>query len=179
MMLQWGSSRAAAAERLAHAGRMIGAAALLAVTLAACAPSEDAGSQAPSGEAVAYDVLAQGVQPAEAVGPSAQGERIIESPDDFARAYRALVGRRPPEIDFDTNVVVAFYMGKQPTGGYAIEVEQVRELGGAIEVRVVATQPGSGCVTTQAITAPYQLVRIPVDDQPVRIERRTRRRDCD
>jgi hypothetical protein len=154
----------------------------VAAALVACAPHEDTGdkdNKRAAGRAVAYEVLAQGVQPAEAVGPSARGERIIESPDDFARAYQALVGRRPPEVDFDANVVVALYMGKRPTGGYVIEVERVREVGDAIEVRAVATQPGSGCITTQAITAPYQLVRIPVDNEPVLIERRTRRRDCD
>jgi hypothetical protein len=143
--------------------------------LVACAANED---KASADEAVAYEVLAQGVQPAGPVGPSAQGERIIESVDDFERAYRSLAGGEPPEIDFDANVVVSLDMGQQPTGGHTIRVEQVQDTGEAIEVRVVATRAGDGCLTTQAVTRPFQLVRIPVDDQPVLIERYSRRSDC-
>lgn len=155
------------------------------LAVAGCAgPEDDATDPDPeaqpeAAQQVAFDVRAQGDHPATDVGPNAVGVRIIESADDFARAHRALVGGEAPAIDFDDAVVLALYMGRQPTGGYGIEVESVTRTESALVVDVVSVEPGPGCVTTQAVTRPYQVVRVPVEEgKPIDVERRTVQRDC-
>lgn len=161
--------------------------ATLGVVLAAagCAgPDDDTRDPEPEAQPegaqeVAYDVLAQGDQPATDVGPNAVGVRIIESADDFARAHRALAGGEAPAVDFDRSVVLALDMGRRPTGGHRIEVESVERTGNALTVHVVSIEPGPACLVTQAVTRPYQLVRVPVEEgEPIDVERRTVERDC-
>jgi hypothetical protein len=53
-------------------------------------------------------------------------------------------------------------MGPRLTGGFFVEVERIEELRkGAIIVRVTLTRPGRTCLTTQALTNPYQFIYIP------------------
>ncbi len=162
-----------------------GAAVGLVLAATGCAgPEEEAAEAEPAPEAgaeqeVAFEVLARGDRPAADVGPNAVGVRIIESTEDFARAHRALVGGEAPVIDFDRSAVLALDMGRQPTGGYGIEVESVVRTEGKLIVRVAAIEPGPTCLTTQAFTRPYQLVRVPVrEGEPIEIERRSVERDC-
>jgi hypothetical protein len=179
---EYGSTLAGALRPRASDWRAFAGA--LALTVVSCAgPGDEAAQSEPAGPGtaegqVAFDVLAQGDQPAGDVGPKVVGVRIIESADDFARAYRALAGGQPPAIDFDRAVVLALDMGRQASGGYRIAVDSVLRDDGVLTARVVEVEPGAGCVTTQAVTRPYQLVRVPVDDEPVRVERRTLVRDC-
>ncbi len=161
--------------------------ATLGVVLAAagCAgPEDDARDPDPEpqpeeAQQVAFDVLAQGDRPAADVGPNAVGVRIIESADDFARAHRALAGGEAPAVDFDRSVVLALYMGRQPSGGHRMQVESVVRTQGKLTVHVVSVEPGPACLVTQAVTRPYQLVRVPVETgEPIDVERSTVQRDC-
>lgn len=83
-----------------------------------------------------------------------------------------------PAIDFDSRVVITATMGLQPTGGYAIRVEEVSRMGDELRVVVVETSPGVGCITTQAFTAPATAITVarPVGD--VEFVEQTETEDC-
>ncbi|HYF29283.1 MAG TPA: protease complex subunit PrcB family protein [Candidatus Paceibacterota bacterium] len=68
----------------------------------------------------------------------------------------------PPPVDFNTEYVIGVFAGEKPTGGHMIEVTSIRDLGDTRTLSVTETVPGASCVVTQAFTAPYQLIRVPV-----------------
>jgi len=63
-------------------------------------------------------------------------------------------------IDFASNQVVLITMGSQNSGGYMIAAESVKDVGDNIELNMVLSSPGADCLTTLAITHPYQVLKI-------------------
>jgi hypothetical protein len=72
-----------------------------------------------------------------------------------------------PSVDFTEFRIAAAAMGSRPTGGYAVDVTEVRGDDDRFYVVVLETEPGPGCVVTQATTAPAAAVRVPADERPV------------
>lgn len=73
----------------------------------------------------------------------------------------------PPSVDFSKYTIVAVFMGRASTGGYAITVYDVVDTGSSILVKVEKTQPGPGTIVTQALTQPYHIIQIAKTDKPV------------
>jgi len=80
-------------------------------------------------------------------------------------------------IDFSTEQVVLLSMGTQNSGGYTIAVESVNDAGEFIELNVVLSSPGAGCLSIGALTHPYQVVTIN-SLKEVRIIERSVSEDC-
>lgn len=55
---------------------------------------------------------------------------------------------------------VVVFMGEQSTGGYAIAVTDIEDNEGKTNITVTETKPAEGDMVTQAITYPYQVVKI-------------------
>ncbi|HMQ05242.1 MAG TPA: protease complex subunit PrcB family protein [Pyrinomonadaceae bacterium] len=86
---------------------------------------------------------------------------VITSQEQYAAILAAYTDDDPLQLDFNAGRVLLVDMGPRPTGGFRIEVERVEELRkGSIIVRVKLTRPGRTCLTTQALTNPYQFVYI-------------------
>ena len=66
-----------------------------------------------------------------------------------------------PAIDFNHNMVILAAMGVQNTGGHMISIEGVRRDGKHIVVTVRQVSPGPGCMTTQVLTSPVDIVQVP------------------
>lgn len=134
-------------------------------------PAADAPVDAPAEDAPptpGYDVLARGTQGAIRV-PLA---RAIADPALWADFWAALTANQAdpparPEVDFDEGTVVVLLLGERPTGGYAVEIERVRERRDGMEVVVDVTRPAPGDMVTQALTTPYFVALLPVADAPV------------
>jgi hypothetical protein len=76
-------------------------------------------------------------------------------------------GAPPPDIDFSKEFVIAVFAGQQPTGGHSIVVAAVID---ALDTRIVdvkLVKPGAGCMVTEALTTPYQIVAVPISDAPL------------
>lgn len=65
-----------------------------------------------------------------------------------------------PEVDFSAKFVVAVFMGQQRSGGHAIEVVDVPLADGKFHVGYATVRPGKGCMTSQAITFPFDIVAV-------------------
>lgn len=83
----------------------------------------------------------------------------------------------PPAVDFGEHMVVVATMGRRSSGGYAIEIDEVRRDAGRLYVIVVETSPAANCITTQALSAPMAAVRVPRADQVTFVESEATR-DC-
>jgi len=94
-----------------------------------------------------------------------QGGRSVElvtSDADWQRVWHLVGGGRPaPEVNFNTQAALVVFQGRQPTGGYSVEVAGVRRTSTEIAVRINERRPASGDITTQVVTSPFVAVSIP------------------
>jgi hypothetical protein len=75
---------------------------------------------------------------------------------------------RAPEVDFDSKMIVAIFLGSKPSEGYQVEIVNVRPEGKELVVEYTQKQPGRGMMTAQILTEPYHLVAVAKHPGPVR-----------
>jgi hypothetical protein len=97
-------------------------------------------------------------------GITAPAREIIRDDPAYARLWASLGAGQRPAVDFSRDVVIAVAAGQRTTGGHSIAVERVTRAGGGLTVDVVETVPGPGCVTTQALTQPVDVVVVAAAD---------------
>ena len=122
------------------------------------------------GERAAADTTRLAIQPVEGVDVSYTGieeprRALLRTEAEWRELWTALAAGRipppePPVIDFASRMVIVAAMGRRPTGGYAISIEDVRATEDTLFVTVVETSPGAGCMTNQALTAPVAVVTV-------------------
>ena len=80
--------------------------------------------------------------------------------------------RRPalplPFIDFSTDMVIAVFLGEQPTGGHRIRIHDLVRTPTHLRVHVKIDMPDKDAVVTMALTQPYVIIktartRLPVE----------------
>jgi hypothetical protein len=107
---------------------------------------------------VEFSVLATGAMSGHEGVRSAE---LITNENDWRRAWAIVGGGRPrPEINFATRACIVVYQGQKPTGGYSIEIEEIRRDGTVLAVKTRERRPAFGDVTTQVITSPFVAVSI-------------------
>ena len=111
---------------------------------------------------VTYAVLESGEYAQEVTERTNVAARDAES---FARLWKMAHGDTQlafPAIDFTQEYVIGVFAGEKSSGGNMIEVTDVSDLGDTRTFSITLTAPGEGCLTSQAITSPYQFIRVPV-----------------
>ena len=96
---------------------------------------------------------------------------VIRSQPDWTKFWQkhSAVETNPqaaPAIDLSKEVVVAIFLGKRPSGGYAVEITSVERSDGILTVIFRETTPKPGVITTQAFTHPFHIVRVGVEGTP-------------
>ena len=85
-----------------------------------------------------------------------------------SRGQRKLTGRckaftenLPPAAQFDFNktLIVAAFAGTKNSGGYSVEIQKNTD-----KIAVKLTSPPKDAMTTQALTSPYKVVSVPVEE---------------
>lgn len=87
---------------------------------------------------------------------------VVRDAQTYA-ALRAVVGQLP-EMNaeaFKTNAVVAAFLGMRRTGGYGVEITRT----GEDTLRFAETTPPKGAITSQALTAPFKVVSVALNEQ--------------
>ena len=74
----------------------------------------------------------------------------------------------PPQVDFETQVVVAVVLGERPNGGYDVGIDRVMfdDEEGEMQVEYTETEPGDGCAVSSVLTSPYVLVAVDTQGEP-------------
>ncbi|MEF2277659.1 protease complex subunit PrcB family protein [Deinococcus sp. YIM 134068] len=67
------------------------------------------------------------------------------------------------------STVVGVFLGQRPTGGYSVRVTGASAQNGVLTLTAEVRSPGAGSITTQAITSPWTLVRVPGAYREVRV----------
>jgi hypothetical protein len=69
-------------------------------------------------------------------------------------------------------MVILVALGSRNSGGYAAHVDAITRGADGAVVHYTATRPGSGCMTTQSLTSPVDVVRTARVAGKIRFERR-------
>jgi hypothetical protein len=96
----------------------------------------------------------------------------------WATLHNGIPGNAPPAVDFTREIVVLVAMGRRSSGGYTVHVDAVSRSGDGALVRYTATRPGDGCMSTQSLTSPVDVVRMARVSGAVRFERRETVQSC-
>ena len=113
----------------------------------------------PESKNVTFGVIGHG---SKAEGVTARKNYAVYTKEEYARIWK-LTGstEKMPTVDFKKGYVIAVFAGNRTTGGYAISVSSVTDTEDSRAVSVLVEKPGPGCITTQALTSPYQIIRVP------------------
>jgi len=91
----------------------------------------------------------------------------------WVRIYLGLQPQPPlPAVDFASDRLLVAAMGWRPTGGYSINIDSVVRSQGGTVVYVTMTAPGPSCGTTQTVTSPVHVVRLPWPPEPITFQNR-------
>ncbi|OGG59274.1 hypothetical protein A2765_06690 [Candidatus Kaiserbacteria bacterium RIFCSPHIGHO2_01_FULL_56_24] len=86
---------------------------------------------------------------------------LITSGESLTELWAMLSTDEPtPTVDFNTQAVVVVFAGAKSTGGYGVEVAKIED-DTRRTVYVTVSTPGPGCITTEALTSPFQVVVVP------------------
>ena len=83
-----------------------------------------------------------------------------------------------PDVDFNTQLVVASAIGGKPTGGYDVLLTGAAQDASGLVIAVRATSPGAHCIVTQAFTQPIDIARLAKTGGDVRFEQTEQVVDC-
>jgi len=108
---------------------------------------------------------------------------VVADAESWATTWAQVYANRQPqpvrpEVDFATDRVLVVALGQRGTGGFDIGVDSVVQFPASTVVYVRTVAPGQGCITTQALTQPVQLVRLPEPLAPFAFQERSVVRDC-
>ncbi len=84
-----------------------------------------------------------------------------------------------PPVDFSHFMVIIAAMGMRRTGGHKIEIEKVYSEKERIEVVVHEFYPGLGCMVTQELTSPVDIVTIHRSDKIISFIEHQKSYECD
>lgn len=83
----------------------------------------------------------------------------IDDEEEFQRLISLAYFPEPiPEVDFESNIVMAVMQGPKNTAGYSISITRAFQVGGEVTVEINAVEPEPGSMTAQVLTSPYHLV---------------------
>jgi len=83
-----------------------------------------------------------------------------------------------PEIDFDTELVIAVFRGSCPSLEYSVFVEKIEETEDSIIVYVVYKNPGEYCRQRYAISSPYIIIKTKQTNKYIDIVEHERITNC-
>ena len=72
-----------------------------------------------------------------------------------------------PVVDFSKDMVLAIFIGEQPTGGFRIRINKIDTSGADIEVTLVGIQPGQNCRHPQTSSEPFLIATFPASTKTV------------
>ncbi len=157
-------------DKTIYLGIIIVNAAIL-VAAGAYLPMED------EGEPIDFESIESGFRPER----RANGTEvfIINNAEEYERVIGSLDNKT--EINFEENSIIAVLLGQRRTGGYNVEIDEIREKEDKIVIHATETRPGKDCGVIQVLTYPYEVVLVEniEEETEVEIDLTVETRDCE
>ncbi len=91
--------------------------------------------------------------------------KIITDQADFAGTVGTMsVSKDLSAVDFNTQFVILALRGRKPTGGYSIEIQDVKREQNGLWITVKVGSPSKDAMVSQAFTSFYQMVVVEKGD---------------
>lgn len=92
--------------------------------------------------------------------------RVLQTEGDFQVYWSRLTGAAPSttprDVNWNDNFLIAINLGRRSNGGYSVYVRAIeRPFPNELVVRYVERRPAPGTMSTQALTSPWTIVRVP------------------
>jgi hypothetical protein len=102
-----------------------------------------------------------------------RAEQVVARTDAEWQALwrRHAPGRPAPAVDFSKHMVIGVFLGSRSSGGYQVQITNVRSEGDTMIVQWSESRPGPGQVAAQVMTAPSHLVTVPRHSGAVKFEK--------
>jgi hypothetical protein len=102
-------------------------------------------------------------------GITARERLVIRDATEWPAMWSRIHGAEtpPPDVvqpDFNTEMAIVAAMGEKTSGGFDIVIDSVTQHERGSIVYVTERSPGTGCMTTGALTQPVHAVRAPKTD---------------
>jgi len=100
---------------------------------------------------------------------------VVRSQAELGAAWSQIYGDQisrtlPPQIDFNTYMLVIVAIGRQPSSGFTVKITGATRDRDGLVVHVTIERPGENCGTATVITSPIAIARMPRLDGPVRFD---------
>ena len=100
---------------------------------------------------------------------------VIETEVEWKEVWEKVVAfqipkPKLPEVDFETEMIIAVFMGEQRTGGYSIDITRIIKEEEEIVVQVEEKYPDPDLLVTMALTQPYHIVVVKSSPLPIRFQ---------
>lgn len=117
-----------------------------------------------SGAAVPFTVIDSG--PVAGNMPEPKNYAIYDQ-EEFERLWNSVHvagDMAAPSIDFSERFVLAVFAGTKATGGHSVSITNITDTSATRMVAIQQNVPGAGCISSQSLTSPYQIVTVPLSD---------------
>lgn len=121
----------------------------------------------PSEPVVAFQRIAELATPQSQFHSAMFG--VVRSDADWESIWH-LAGLTPPvrRVDFTRSIIIVAAVGPKPSGGFAVEITEMRAAEGGLQVVVRVTSPGPECRTPDEPTSPSDAVVVDRLDSDVK-----------
>ena len=72
-----------------------------------------------------------------------------------------------PDVDFKRDMLVAIFLGEQPTGGFEVKITTVEEDEQGLKVFYKIIEPNPDFMVIQMLTAPVHMLAVPARDSEI------------
>lgn len=88
--------------------------------------------------------------------------------------------RKPPvpNIDFETEMLIAVALGERNSGGFTIHITKVLESDKVIFITAEETKPGNSCASPSVMIYPFQLILVPKSDKEITYTKTVKINEC-
>jgi hypothetical protein len=85
---------------------------------------------------------------------------VIRNANDYADELLKRTSEAPKDVDFTEYTVLLLDMGQRSSGGHSIHMESALWEEDHIRVKVILQIPGNNCYVTDAITNPFEILKL-------------------
>ncbi len=109
---------------------------------------------------------------------------VIKTQEDWEKLWEktySIQTPKPklPKIDFNKEMIIGIFSGEHNSGGYDIEITEIKKHKGEINASFFYVSPGPKCEVTSALTQPYRFIKLKKTSKNIVFKGFEGTRDCE
>ena len=123
-------------------------------------------NNSPELEPVPYRIIAQGSYS----NISLQQRMLVTSPTQLKILWRTHAPTKRnalPAVNFDEEMVIAYFAGQFPSGGYRVEIIRLVETDTGLQIDIKLHRPAKDAMVSLALSQPYIMIATESSDEKI------------